>query len=114
MNINIFGSTGTIGTKTLKIIEKYYPFITINLLTANSNYKKFIYQIKKYKPKAVFIKNEKYFNILKKNINYKLIYISNNEIHDYLNSTKTNLTILPSLSLRDDLNTSFTFSSSIT
>jgi len=94
MNINIFGSTGTIGTKTLKIIEKYYPFITINLLTANSNYKKFIYQIKKYKPKAVFIKNEKYFNILKKNINYKLIYISNNEIHDYLNSTKTNLTLL--------------------
>ena len=32
MNINIFGSTGNIGTKTLSIIKSKFPFIQINLL----------------------------------------------------------------------------------
>ena len=31
MNINIFGSTGTIGNKTLYILNKYFPNIKIKL-----------------------------------------------------------------------------------
>ena len=43
MKINIFGSTGIIGSKTLNIISKSFPFkIKINLLCANSNVKKLI------------------------------------------------------------------------
>ena len=41
MNINIFGSTGNIGTKTLLIIKNNFPFIQVNLLLANKNYKHF-------------------------------------------------------------------------
>ena len=40
MKINIFGSTGEIGQKTLFIINKYFPTIRVNLLVAKNNYKK--------------------------------------------------------------------------
>ena len=53
MNINIIGSTGNIGTKTLLIIKNHFPFIKVNLLLANSNYKKLSTQIKLFKPKYV-------------------------------------------------------------
>ena len=43
MNINIFGSTGNIGTKTLSIIKNNFPFIQVNLLLANKNYKKLLH-----------------------------------------------------------------------
>ena len=49
--LNILGSTGFIGTKTLKIIKKYFPQIKINLIVANNNYKKLLEQAKIYKPK---------------------------------------------------------------
>ena len=39
MNINIFGSTGVIGKKTLDLIDKNFPNIKINLLCAKSNNK---------------------------------------------------------------------------
>ena len=68
MYINIFGSTGTIGTKSLKLINKYFPNLKIDSITANNNYKKFILQIYLYKPKAVYLNNPKYSKKLSKNI----------------------------------------------
>ena len=53
MNINIFGSTGNIGTKTLSIIKNNFPFIQVNLLLANKNYKKLLTQVKLFKPKKL-------------------------------------------------------------
>ena len=47
MNINIFGSTGEIGSKSLIILKKYFPNIKINLLSANTNVKKLIQQANK-------------------------------------------------------------------
>ena len=38
MNINIYGSTGRIGILSLKILDKNFQNIKINLLTANNNY----------------------------------------------------------------------------
>ena len=62
--LNIFGSTGTIGTKTLKIIKNYFPKIKINLLVANNNYKKLAKQSIIYKPKYIcLINNNKYKNL---------------------------------------------------
>ena len=58
MKINIFGSTGKIGTLSLNIIKKYFPDIKINLLTANKNYKKLISQIKIFNPKFVYLSND--------------------------------------------------------
>ena len=49
--INIYGSTGKIGSKTLKILKNYFPRVKVNLLVANNNYKKLILQTQLYKPK---------------------------------------------------------------
>ena len=53
-NINILGSTGSIGETTLKIINKEKNKFKINILVSDKNYKKIKFQIKKFKPK-IFI-----------------------------------------------------------
>jgi 1-deoxy-D-xylulose-5-phosphate reductoisomerase len=67
-NISLFGSTGSIGKSTLKIIEKYPDKFTVNFLSAFSNMDLLIKQIKKYKPKFVYVpeNNLEYF---KKHVN---------------------------------------------
>ena len=72
MKINIFGSTGIIGDKSLKLISKLFPKIQINLLVANNNYNKLIKQCNLYSPKYVCIKNSIYINKIKNNINNKI------------------------------------------
>ena len=94
MHINIFGSTGTIGAKSLKLINKYFPNLKIDLITANNNYKKFILQINLYKPKAVYLNNPKYSKKLSKNIPKNILILNKLNIHEYLRNTKTDLTIL--------------------
>ncbi len=94
MYINIFGSTGIIGSITLKIIKKYFPEIKINLLTANNNYEKLLKQIKIYKPKYVFLNNEKKVKHLKKNINNKIKILNYDELISYLETSKSQLSIL--------------------
>ena len=95
MKINIFGSTGNIGTKTLLIIKNNFPFIKINLLLANKNYKKLLIQIKLFKPKYVCLNDNTKLSLLKKKLlNYKTKIISSCEINDYLYKSKTELTIL--------------------
>ena len=94
-NINIFGSTGNIGTKSLKILSKYFPLIEINLITANNNYKKLIKQCEVYKPKNVCIFDNSKIDLLKKNINSKLTkIIKYSEINDFLKLNQTNISIL--------------------
>ena len=46
-NINILGSTGSIGETTLKIINKEKNKFKINILVSDKNYKKIKFQIKK-------------------------------------------------------------------
>ena len=62
--INILGSTGSIGSTSLKIIDKKKNLFKINTLTANSNYKKIYYQIKKFKPKNFVVMNKIVFDKL--------------------------------------------------
>ena len=71
MIINLYGSTGEIGIKTLQLITKYYPKIKVNLLCADKNINLILKQIKKYKPNYVFLHNEKYSKKLKINIKTK-------------------------------------------
>ena len=68
MKINIYGSTGVIGQKSLKLVNNY-PNIKINLLLANNNFKKLISQSIKYKPKYICIKK----TILIKKIKNKML-----------------------------------------
>lgn len=59
--ISILGSTGSIGTQSLEVIDKSKLEFTINSLTANNNIKLLSQQIDKYKPKRAVICNlEKY------------------------------------------------------
>ena len=93
MKINIFGSTGTIGVKSLKLLEKI-PNIKINLLCAGSNYKLLIKQIIFYKPKYIYLNNSDKVKYLKKYINKETKILNNNELKSYLNSSRSDLTIL--------------------
>ena len=93
MIINIFGSTGEIGRKTLRLISKYYPKIKINLLCADKNTTIIINQIKNYKPKYVYLDSVQSSNELKLK-NYKKTKILNfKELSSYLKKSKSDLTI---------------------
>ena len=94
MNINIYGSTGIIGTKTLKIISLYFPKIKINLLCANNNISKLIKQSYVYSPKYVYLNNSKKLHILKKKINPITQILNFNELTEYLRETKSDYSIL--------------------
>ena len=95
MKINIFGSTGEIGQKTLFIINKYFPTIRINLLVAKNNYKKLINQSKAYNPKYIYINNNKYYNLLKNTLsNTKTKVLTTNELIELLLNYKSDISIL--------------------
>lgn len=63
-NIIILGSTGSIGTQTLDVIEKWLPGIKVVGLTCGKNTKLLAEQIKKFKPKIVSVKEESLVNKL--------------------------------------------------
>ena len=53
--IAIFGSTGSIGENTLKIIKKDKKNFEVNLLTTNKNINKILKQAKEFKVKNIII-----------------------------------------------------------
>ena len=75
MKINVFGSTGIIGSKTLDIINHYFPSIKVNLLCSNRNVYKLIKQIEIHSPKYVYINDITKINFLTNILNlYYSIY----------------------------------------
>ena len=93
MKINIFGSTGVIGKKTLELIDKDFTNIKINLIWAKSNYQLLKKQIYKYNPKYAFL-----YDIDKlPKFNYKINktkILNFYELINYLLESKSNLTVL--------------------
>lgn len=63
-NIAILGSTGSIGTQALDIIDRHPDKFEANVLTANNNVKGLIEQARKYKPQHVVIANESHYKQL--------------------------------------------------
>lgn len=57
-NIAILGSTGSIGTQALDIIERFPDRFKASVLTANSNWQLLVKQALKFHPKAVVIASE--------------------------------------------------------
>ena len=93
MKINIFGSTGVIGKKTLELIDKDFTNIKINLICAKSNYQLLKKQIYKYNPKYAFL----YDTSKLSKFNYRIgktKILNFNELLSYLSSSKSNLSIL--------------------
>lgn len=66
--IAILGSTGSIGTQALEVVAQYPGRFEVEVLTANNNYLKLEQQARKFKPNAVVIGNENYFNKLKRRL----------------------------------------------
>ena len=77
-SISILGSTGSIGLSTLKIINKKKNNFKVLLLAANKNLKLIEYQIKKFNPKIIIIRDNSIFKFLKKKYKKKKIVILNN------------------------------------
>jgi 1-deoxy-D-xylulose-5-phosphate reductoisomerase len=57
-HIAILGSTGSIGTQSLEVIEAHPEQFVVEVLTANNNSELLIKQAKKHKPNVVVITNE--------------------------------------------------------
>lgn len=75
--ISILGSTGSVGTSSLKIIEKKKELFKVNLLSANKNYNVICHQIKKYKPIFYLIFNKKVFKKVKEKFKKNKVKVLN-------------------------------------
>jgi 1-deoxy-D-xylulose-5-phosphate reductoisomerase len=64
-HVAILGSTGSIGTQALDVIEANQDLFEVEVLTANSNSELLIQQALKYKPNAVVIVNENKYDEVK-------------------------------------------------
>ena len=64
-HIAILGSTGSIGTQTLQVIEKNSDRFCVEVLTANNNVELLIEQALKFKPNTVVIANEEKYSLLR-------------------------------------------------
>jgi 1-deoxy-D-xylulose-5-phosphate reductoisomerase len=63
--IAILGSTGSIGTQALEVIEAYPNYFDLQVITAQSNADLLIEQAKKFQPNAVVIGDETKYELVK-------------------------------------------------
>jgi 1-deoxy-D-xylulose-5-phosphate reductoisomerase len=63
--IAVLGSTGSIGTQTLEVVEANSDAFSVEVLTANNNADLLIEQALKFKPNCVVIANENYYEKVK-------------------------------------------------
>jgi 1-deoxy-D-xylulose-5-phosphate reductoisomerase len=63
--IAILGSTGSIGTQALEVIESYPDFFDLQVITANGNADLLIKQAKKFQPNEVVIADEAKYTYVK-------------------------------------------------
>ena len=74
--IAILGSTGSIGTQALEVLENYPDFFSLEVLTAGKNVELLIEQAKKHKPNSVVIADESLYPQLQE-------ALANEDIHVY-------------------------------
>tara|TARA_X000001036_G_scaffold438466_1_gene486365 strand:- start:1353 stop:2498 length:1146 start_codon:yes stop_codon:yes gene_type:complete len=67
--ITILGSTGSIGVNAIKIIESLHEELTVQYLTANSNYELLIEQTKRLNPKSICLVDDTFYKNIKDAIN---------------------------------------------
>ncbi len=80
--VNIFGSTGSIGTSTLNIIRNNKDLFEVSSLIAGNNIDKLIEQIEEFKPKHVYIKSIDNYNKLKEKYKKVDIYYGDKGMDD--------------------------------
>ena len=90
--IAILGSTGSIGTQTLKIIDKKKNNFKIFLISANKNIIEINRQINKYNPQYFLISEYKIYKKIKNKCKFKKIKIIN-KINDLKIKKKIDITV---------------------
>ena len=60
----ILGSTGSIGTQALDVIEQHADLYEVYCLTANNRYKELAEQARKFRPAAIVIANQAHYESL--------------------------------------------------
>jgi 1-deoxy-D-xylulose-5-phosphate reductoisomerase len=73
--IAILGSTGSIGTQALQVIDQNPDFFEVSVLTANNNHELLIKQAIEYQPNAVVIANEAKYPEVKEALKNELIKV---------------------------------------
>ena len=90
----ILGSTGSIGTQTLEVIEEFNQDFSVSILSAHSNYQLILEQIYKYKPEYVFITEKKCFDRLVSESHGKTkIYFGFSHLGDILKDTQIDICV---------------------
>ncbi|MEK6821565.1 MAG: 1-deoxy-D-xylulose-5-phosphate reductoisomerase [archaeon] len=74
--ISILGSTGSIGTQTLDIVDQHPKDFSVKVLSANENVELIEKQIRQYKPEAVCLVNEEKADFLKKKLKNSMHVLS--------------------------------------
>ena len=92
--IVILGSTGSIGKTLIKLLKKNTN-ISIELLTANKNYRELLKQVKFFKVKNIIITDKNSYIKIKKKLKKKKINIFNNfnSLNKILNNKKIDYTM---------------------
>ena len=57
----ILGSTGSIGTQTLQVVDNNRDVLSVEAMTAGDNIALFTEQILRYRPRVVAVKTERRF-----------------------------------------------------
>jgi 1-deoxy-D-xylulose-5-phosphate reductoisomerase len=74
-NVVILGSTGSIGTQTLEVIEKLQEKFNVLALSCGNNIELLKKQIHQFGPKIVCVQNEKHISELKNEFsNLEIVY----------------------------------------
>lgn len=63
--IALLGSTGSMGTQSLEVIEQYPDLLQLEVIAANSSADLLIQQARKYKPNIVVVVQEAAFNVVR-------------------------------------------------
>ena len=63
--VAILGSTGSIGTQTLNVIDRHSELFEVYALTAHSNIDLLVEQAKRYRPEVVAIADERHYKTLR-------------------------------------------------
>ena len=94
MIVNVYGSTGVIGKTFLRIIKNQFPEYKINLLCAKNNIKLLVKQCKVFNTRYVYLDNQKKINILKSILPKEIKILNENELKEYLQKSRSDLSIL--------------------
>ncbi len=94
--ICILGSTGSIGTQALEVIEQHPDRYEVYALTANNRWEMLAEQARKYRPAAVIIANEEHYEVLSKaleNVPEVKVYAGKKALNEIVASSEIHIVL---------------------